>query len=313
MSAAKAAQKIGRFEVVRRIGAGGQGTVFEARDPELDRPVAIKLIHCDQVAAGQTPLEGQLTARLHHPNIVSIYETGVIGTLPYLVFEYVTGVTLHTFIHRQQGHDLEEVCALMKQILDGVAHAHERGILHLDLTPSNILIDRDRVPRIMDFGLARWIGQKQPTSEHTIGSLRYMSPEHFDRNELGAHTDVFALSLIFAELLAGRPVLHGSTSTAVVQQLRAGTLELKSLTARRDMEPFVHVLRGGLERDSSARYADAGALRKALNAAMESANLPVAGAASHATVEYFLQAYAAQAGFSGSVALACGHQPPDLG
>ncbi len=288
MSKTTGAQKIGRFEVIRRIGAGGQGTVFQARDPELERSVAIKLIHSDQIAADRPPLEGQLMARLRHPNIVSVFEIGVLGSLPYLVFEYVEGVTLKTFISRRQRASVEDACALMMPILAGAAHAHEQGIVHLDLTPGNILIDRDRVPRIMDFGLARALGQPQPLAEHTIGSLRYMSPEHFGGGELGVHTDVFALSLVFFELLTGRPLASGNSSEAIIQQL-LGTPDLSALAGDRELEPFGRVIGGGLERDPGARYTDAAALRAALGEAMKSAGLETADNEAHATVEFFLR------------------------
>lgn len=288
MSKTTGAQKIGRFEVIRRIGAGGQGTVFEARDPELERPVAIKLIHSDQITADRPPLEGQLMARLRHPNIVSVFEIGVLGSLPYLVFEYVEGVTLKTFISRQQRATVEDACALMMPILAGAAHAHGQGIVHLDLTPGNILIDRDRVPRIMDFGLARALGQPQPVAEHTIGSLRYMSPEHFGGGELGVHTDVFALSLVFFELLTGRPLAAGNSSETIIQQL-LGTPDLSALAGDRALKPFSRVIGGGLEHDPGARYTDAAALRAALGEAMKSAGLEITDNESHATVEFFLR------------------------
>jgi serine/threonine protein kinase len=289
VSAGKAAQRIGRFEIVRRIGSGGQGTVFEARDPKLDRPVAIKLIHSDQVASDRPPLEERILARLRHPNIVSIFEVGEFGSMPYLVFEYIEGPTLRSLLGHQQGLAVDKACALMGQVLEGAAYAHARSVLHLDLTPSNIIMDPDRVPRIMDFGLARRAGHQQPSDEYLAGTLHYMTPEHFEGPELGAHTDVFALCLIFYELLTGRPALDGNSTHEIAHQLLHGSVDFGPLTGKPQLEPLVGVLRGGLERDPRARYPNAAALRAALSAAMKTASPEGARAGPHSTVEFFLR------------------------
>ena len=289
MSAAKAAQKIGRFEIARRISSGGQGTVFEALDPKLDRPVAIKLIHSDQVTGDRPPLEGRILARLRHPNIVSIFEVGELGSMPYLVFEYVEGPTLRSLLGGEQSFAVDKACALIGQVLEGVAYAHERSVLHLDLTPSNIIIDPDHVPRIMDFGLARSARHPQPADEYPVGTLRYMTPEHFEGPELGAYTDVFALSLIFYELLTGRPALQGSSPPEIMQQLLHGSVDYGAFAGMPQLQPLVGVLRGGLERDPRARYPNAAAMRAALRAVMTTAGPEGARAGPHSTVEFFLR------------------------
>ena len=297
MSAAKAAQKVGRFELVRRIGAGGQGTVFQALDPQLDRTVAIKLIHSDHVPGDQPPLEGRILARLRHPNIVSIFEVGELGSMPYLVFEYVEGPTLKSLLGAQESLSVDKAYELMAQILDGVAYAHERGVVHLDLTPSNIIIDPDQIPRIMDFGLARSAWHQQTAGAYTIGTLRYMTPEHFSGAELGPHTDVFALCLIFYELFAGRPALQGGSAAEIMQLLLHGSLDLGALAGKPQFQPLMRVLNGGLQRDPRVRYPNGAAMRAAFSAAMKVAAAEGTTAKPHDTVEFLLRRMERKKGF----------------
>ena len=297
MPAGKAAQKIGRFELVRRIGAGGQGLVFQALDRQLDRTVAIKLIHSDQVPGDQPPLEGRIVARLRHPNIVSIFEVGELGSMPYLVFEYVEGPTLRSLLVAQQSLSIDKACELMAQVLDGVAYAHERGVVHLDLTPSNIIIDPDQVPRIMDFGLARRGEHQQTGDAYAVGTLRYVTPEHFSGEELGPHTDVFALCLIFHELLAGRPALQGGSADEIRQQLLHGSVDFDALAGKPQLQPLIGVLKGGLERDPRARYPNGAAMRAAFGAAMKAAAAEGTTAKLHNTVEFLLRRMERKKGF----------------
>jgi serine/threonine protein kinase len=295
--AAKAAQKIGRFDLVRRIGAGGQGTVFQALDPQLDRTVAIKLIHSDQVPGDWPPLEGRILARMRHPNIVSIFEVGELGSMPYLVFEYVEGPTLKSVLGAQQSVSVDKAYELMAQVLDGVAYAHERGVVHLDLTPSNIIIDPDEVPRIMDFGLARSAGHPQTGDAYVAGTLRYTTPEHFSGEELGPHTDVFALCLIFYELLAGRPALQGGSADEIRQQLLHGSVDFSALAGKPQFQPLMGVLKGGLERDPRARFPNGPAMRATFSAAMKAAAVEGTTAKPHSTVEFLLRRMERNKGF----------------
>lgn len=297
MSAAKAAQKIGRFELVRRIGAGGQGTVFQALDPQLDRTVAIKLIHSDQVPGDQPPLEGRILARLRHPNIVSIFEVGELGSMPYLVFEYVEGPTLKSLLGAQQSLSVDKAYELMAQILDGLAYAHARGVVHLDLSPSNIIIDPDQVPRIMDFGLARRAGHQQTADTYAVGTLRYMTPEHFSGEEVGPHTDVFALCLIFYELLAAQPALQGSSADEIRRQLLHGSVDFGALAGKPQLQPLMGVLKAGLERDPRVRYPNGAAMRAAFSAAMKAATAEGSTVKLHNTVEFLLRRMERKKGF----------------
>jgi HD-like signal output (HDOD) protein len=178
-----------------------------------------------------------------------------------------------------------------------VAYAHERGVVHLDLTPGNIIIDPDQVPRIMDFGLARTAGQQQTADAYAVGTLRYTTPEHFTGEELGPHTDVFALCLIFYELLAGRPALPGGSADEIRQLLLHGSVDFGALAGKPQFQPLIGVLKGGLERDPRARYLNGAAMRAAFSAVMKAAAVQGATAKLHSTVEFLLWRMERKKGF----------------
>ncbi len=148
---------MGRFEIIRELGRGAQSVVYLARDPHLQRQVAIKTLHFSQPDPQknhQLLAEARLVSQLRHPNIVPIFEAGEEQGDLYLVFQYVPGKNLAEYLQLNGGLTPARAIAIMQPILDAIAHAHAAGIIHRDLKPSNILIDDDGVPRVMDFGIA---------------------------------------------------------------------------------------------------------------------------------------------------------------
>ena len=167
---AESTYKIGRFEVVRPLGRGSQGAVFLARDPTLDRHVAVKLLtqkndELSAQAANGAPLEAVIASKLNHPNIIPIFDAGEHDDGQYLIFEYVEGQTLSAILKKNGPFAIAEAAPLFRAILDGMATAHEAGILHLDLSPRNVLINADGVPRIMDFGLSQFAAVEREIGE----------------------------------------------------------------------------------------------------------------------------------------------------
>ncbi|MGD2168034.1 MAG: HDOD domain-containing protein [Gammaproteobacteria bacterium] len=291
-------QKIGRYEVERRIGRGMQGTVFLARDPVLDRPVAIKLLHGeapeDVVAEDVvSPLEARISSRLRHPNIVSIFDIGMHNGIPYLVFEYVQGQTLRQMLGSQGALSLEHVCSLAKPILDAVAHAHSLEIVHLDLSPRNVLIDADGRPRIMDFGLSQFAHNIVRDGDVVKGSLLYMAPEHFSSSELGTYTDVFALGAMFYQLVTGVTTVDGDTVKEVVNKIVHGEVDMSLLPEGPYQQHFAEFLRGSQAKDVRMRYANAGAMGEALGEFLAANPLETRGESgsvrSHSTVQFLLR------------------------
>ncbi|MGQ0658925.1 MAG: protein kinase domain-containing protein [Chromatiales bacterium] len=257
---------LGRFSIIRQLGRGLHGVVFLAHDPYLRRRVAIKVLHADPAVLTPTiSPQARNLARLRHPNIISLYDVGIAGNRVYLVCEYLEGNDLRAEIRERGALPLPEAVSIAKQILDGMAFAHARGILHMDLTPANVMRDREGRPRIMDFDLSRVAGA--PWAGELTGTLRYISPEHTTTRNLDARTDVYTLGLIAYELITGVPAVSGDNHDAIVRQIRQALIDWEPLQERDPAGAVTAVLKTALQRDPDARYPDAGAMLEALTQA----------------------------------------------
>ena len=173
-------EQIGRFEIIRELGRGAQSVVYLARDPHLQREVAIKTLHfarADALKNQQLLSEARMVSQLRHPNIVPIFEAGEEGGDIYLVFEFVPGQNLRDYLKTNGQLSPVQAIAIVHPVLDAIAHAHAAGIIHRDLKPSNILIDADGTPRVMDFGIAARGESQSNDGEAFMGSPVYMAPE----------------------------------------------------------------------------------------------------------------------------------------
>lgn len=256
---------IGRFEVMRELGRGAQGVVWLARDPTLDRPVAIKTLHPQNVGADTHRLmkEALLVSRLAHPNIVQVYEIGEAAGQPFLVCEYVEGVPLRDRIKADGAMPVAHAVVMMSQILAGVAHAHGQGVLHLDLGGGNVLVDAAGRPHVTDFGISRLLGSDH--SGEYRGTLRYMAPENFTNGPVGPTADVFALGLLFHEMLVGKPAVEGRDPFQVIYRITQETLPPPStVNPRLDRRLDLIVFRALMKKPAS-RYRDAGEMKAALD------------------------------------------------
>lgn len=216
------------YELLGELGRGAMGVVYRARQIRADRIVALKVMinidHARPADIERFTVEAQSSARLHHPNIVQVYEVGQSGQSPYFTQEFVSGGTLSRKIAKQMlGH--AEVAQLMHALAVAVAYAHSRQIVHRDLKPLNILVDENGNPKIADFGLARRMeDQSHLTQDGTIlGTPSYMAPEQAsgNSNAIGPLSDVYSLGAILYELLTGRPPFKGATVWEVIQQVRS--------------------------------------------------------------------------------------------
>jgi serine/threonine-protein kinase len=255
--------RIGRFELIERLGVGGFGSVWKARDTSLDRTVAIKIPrHGGMTAEEQEKFfrEARAAAQLRHPNIVSVHEVGRDGDSIFIVSDFVRGVTLGDWLTGQQlsSREAAEICA---RIADALDHAHGQGVVHRDLKPANIMIDGDGHPQLMDFGLARReVGEVTVTMDgQVLGTPAYMSPEQAQGK---AHTadrrsDVYSLGVILFQLLTGELPFRGNARMIIHQIIHDETQSPTKLNANipKDLETIT--LRC-LEKDPARRFQTAG-------------------------------------------------------
>ena len=243
---------IGRYELIRSIGKGSQGAVYLGRDPTLERLVAIKVLtsrdaELNSITDDGVPLEGRMSSKLRHPNIIPIFDAGESDRGPYLVFEYVKGRSLADGLVQDGQRSVEEAVPLFSAILQGVATAHDASIVHLDLNPRNILLDADGIPRVMDFGLAQYVSNAREPRESTTGTLRYMAPEHFVGRPLGPYTDVYALGSTFYEVVTGRRAMTGDNLETIRDQILKSNVDFSLLQTDPHGDAFARFLAGALE------------------------------------------------------------------
>jgi predicted Ser/Thr protein kinase len=199
----------GRYQIESRLGHGGMATVYLATDTELRRPVAVKML-ADNLAGDETlrkrfKREARLAAKLDHPNIVQVYDVGEEGDRPYIVMEYVEGDTLADHLDRRGSLPAAERLSVLQQMCEGLGHAHDRGLVHRDIKPQNLLLrSTDGCLKIVDFGIARAAEETRLTQTgRVVGTDRYMAPEQLYDGRISPATDVYACGVVAEETLAG--------------------------------------------------------------------------------------------------------------
>ncbi|MEM7610659.1 MAG: HDOD domain-containing protein [Pseudomonadota bacterium] len=288
---------MGRYELRRVLGRGSQGRVYLGFDPELQRNVAIKIITSEKAefnltGANGTPLEALVSSRIKHPHIVPIHDIGHGDLGPYLVFGYVEGKTLAVELSSRQKYSVADAVLLMGTILDAVATAHDANVLHLDLGPRNIMLDGEGKPQIMDFGLAQFANFEREDLGLATGTLRYMAPEHFLRQELGPYTDVFALASTFYEMLTGRRAIPGENIDAIQRNIVNVAVAYEPINELPHAEHLLRFFKGAFVCDYEQRYADAGKMRDAFKLMVTAAGLADDARSddlSHSTVDFLLR------------------------
>jgi serine/threonine protein kinase len=269
------------YEVLGEIGRGGMGVVFKARQVALDRIVALKWLRGNlaeyPAARARFQLEAQAVARLDHPGIVRIHDSGLHQGQPYFAMEFVAGGCLAD--RADAFRSPRAAAALVAHLADAVEYAHQQGIVHRDLKPSNVLLAAgglaggakppaaDLVPKITDFGLARYLGiARQTLPGEFVGSPAYMAPEQASGSirEPGPTTDVFGLGAILYELLTGRPPFQGEQREAVLAQARAGRITPPRQINPRAPRALEHICRKALSANPAARHPSAAALAEEL-------------------------------------------------
>ncbi|APW60899.1 WD40 repeat domain-containing serine/threonine protein kinase [Paludisphaera borealis] len=220
--------RIGKYQILEEIGRGGMGIVYKARQTNLNRIVALKMIltgeHADRHERGRLRKEAEATATLDHPNIVKIFDIGEHEGMPYLEMEFVSGGNL-TRMLRSMPQPIRWAARLTETLARAIHVAHERGIVHRDLNPSNILMTTDGIPKITDFGLAKFLLSDAGLSQNgmLLGTPPYMAPEQVSGGkEVGPGTDVYAIGVMLYEMLTGAPPFRGLTPMETLCQVMEG-------------------------------------------------------------------------------------------
>ncbi len=266
-------KKIGKYEIVREIGKGAMGVVYEGYDPIIKRKVAIKTARKDlSVSASiadeifvRFTREAIMAGQIQHPNVVTIYEMENEGELTYIVMEYIEGEDLKTLISKKKILPLEEILKIADATCSALHATHQHGIVHRDIKPSNILITKDGNIKLTDFGIAR-LPDSTLTEEGTlIGTPHYMSPEQFTQGQVDGRSDEFSLAVVLYELLTGEKPFVGDTLHVIMHKvLRTEPLPPSDLNIRLPKE-LDKVIMKAMSKNPDDRFPDVDTFAKALN------------------------------------------------
>jgi predicted ATPase/serine/threonine protein kinase len=259
--------RFGSYEIIEPLGAGGMGEVYRAKDTRLDREVAIKTLSLDRCshpeALSRFEREARAASALNHPNIVTIYELGHENGTRYIAMELVDGQTLRSLL-ASGPIPFRKLVAIAAQIADGLAKAHEIGLIHRDLKPENLMVSRDGTAKVLDFGLAKLLKLDRGSSDSSttitedgtvVGTFGYMSPEQTTGEELDFRSDQFCFGSVLYEMATGIPAFQKKThaeTTAAILRDEPGRLGAKTLQAP---APFIWILERCLAKDPRQRYA----------------------------------------------------------
>jgi len=262
-------ERIGKYEILGRIGRGGMGTILRAHDPVLDRAVALKVISTDVEVTDELRArffrEAQACARLSHPNIVTVFDMGEDDGRLFIVMELLEGQELRRVIADRTPMALEDKISIMVQVCDGLHYAHKMGVVHRDVKPGNILLLRSGQVKILDFGIARLVATEAGLTRTGLimGTLRYISPEQV-RGRADHRSDIFSAGAVFYELLSFRPPFTGEDPMQILDQLR--TESPPSLTELDASIPpeLAAIVERAMRKDPTERFSDLAQMRSEL-------------------------------------------------
>ena len=268
-------QVIGRYEVLRLVGHGGAGDVYLARDPRLERNVAVKLLHAGE-PRGLTS-EAKALAALDHPNIVHLYNFGQENGLFVLAMQYVQGRTWERIILENKRMDWQSSVRVAIDVLRALEYAHGRGVVHRDMKPSNVLVRaHDGMATVMDFGIAKMTTSTKLTATgQTMGTVRYMSPEQVRGQEVDPRTDIYSLGATLYESLTGDTPFDGATHFEIMTKHLTEPAQRPSARGVEVPRVVEDALMRSLAKRIDDRFENAREMRKVLEAAMKEGDVPL--------------------------------------
>ncbi len=218
---------LGRYEIISELGRGAMGIVYKARDPLIERIVAIKAINLQNLTQSEKAdyearfyQEAKVVGRLNHPNIVTIHDLGESGDVAYIAMELMEGSELQNFIADNPNLSIDDKLDIAIQVATGMAYAHQHGIVHRDIKPSNIMVLNGNHVKVADFGIAKMTSSLLHTQTGVIvGSPLYMSPEQVLNLPTDSRSDIFALGIVLYQMLTGRLPFYGDNANSVMYQI----------------------------------------------------------------------------------------------
>jgi serine/threonine-protein kinase len=283
-------KQLGRYRLLAELGRGAMGVVYKAEDPLINRSVAIKTIIMTDDPAGRADYEARFfqeakaAGGLNHPNLITIHDVGREGDVAYMAMELLEGTELRELTARGR-LPLPFALDIVAQVADGLAHAHEHGVVHRDIKPGNIMIVRGRQAKIMDFGIARVHASDVRTQTGAIlGSPRYMSPEQMTGQPVDRRCDIFSLGVVLHELAAGEPPFSAATVTQLMHQIATATPPPPSAANPAVPAMLDLIVARMLEKQPDARYQSAAELAADLRACLAELGGPAASTAASGEV-----------------------------
>jgi WD40 repeat protein/tRNA A-37 threonylcarbamoyl transferase component Bud32 len=272
-------EKFGKFEILETLGQGAMGEVYKARDPLLDRDVALKVVSPSLLKGKDTlerfKREARAAARLQHPNIVTIFEVGEVEGKRYIAMEYVGGEELGAAFHDPDRFTLEQKIRMMVDVCRGLDFAHKMGVIHRDVKPPNIRVTPERVVKILDFGIAKATREADLTQTGIVlGTPSYISPELLQGAKVDHRADMWAVGVILYEVLSGHRPFQAKTIASLIHEII--TKPLPPLDARRLglPEPLVAAVTKALDKRPEGRFKDLHEMERALLSAIGSTPPP---------------------------------------
>lgn len=272
---------LGRYQILAELGQGAMGTVYKAKDPVIDRLVAIKTISLylpkDELAEYEARFyqEAKAAGRLNHPNIVTIYDVGKEGHIAYMAMELLEGRELREWVAAGNPLPVTQAVDIAMQVAEGLAYAHEHQVIHRDVKPANIMIVRDNLVKITDFGIARMRQSEVKTmTGYVLGSPKYMSPEQITGKRSDHRSDIFSLGIVLYEMLTGAVPFSGDSIHSIMYQTVNLTPEAPSRRNPAAPEMLDLIAAKALAKDVESRYPNARELAADLRACKEELAAP---------------------------------------
>ncbi|HET9266441.1 MAG TPA: protein kinase [Vicinamibacterales bacterium] len=263
---------IGRYQVLEKIGEGGMGALFLARDPAIDRLVAIKLLRRGfdtEALRERFAREARAVGRLKHPNIVTIFDVGEHDGDPFFAMEFLAGETLGELIRHNAGLSLSRRLKLLEELCDGLAYAHRAGLVHRDVKPANLMVDAEGVLKILDFGIVRIEESGMTQAGVLVGTINYMSPEQVLGTGVDHRSDIFAVGLVAYELLSGKQAFMGSMKDGLLRRIPNVEIEpLASVRPGLDAD-VIAIVDKALQKNPEDRYQELAKMRNDLTRARQ--------------------------------------------